>query len=98
MGFAWARAARDAAQGLCPRGQALAPRATHPTVFQREAMEKMSGLKGVKSMDSSFAYLFKGLDEGRMAKIRAIGKEIAVKSGQQRFRKGEEAKIFLGEL
>ena len=73
-------------------------RSTHPTVFQREAMEKMSGLKGVKSMDSSFAYLFKGLDEGRMAKIRAIGKEIAVKSGQQRFRKGEEAKIFLGEL
>ena len=49
-------------------------------------------------MDSSFAYLFKGLDDGRMAKIRAIGKEIAVKAGQQRFRKGEEAKIFLGEL
>jgi len=48
-------------------------------------------LTGEKAMDSSFAYLFKDLDEGQMAKIRAIGKEIAVKSGQQIFREGQEA-------
>ena len=42
-------------------------------------------------MDSSFAYLFKGLDERQMAEIRAIGKEIAMKAGQQIFREGQEA-------
>jgi len=42
-------------------------------------------------MDSSFAYLFKGFDEGQMKKIMAIGKEITMKKGQQIFREGQEA-------
>jgi CRP/FNR family transcriptional regulator, cyclic AMP receptor protein len=42
-------------------------------------------------MDSSFAYLFQGLDEGQMEKIRAIGKEVSMKEGQQIFREGQEA-------
>jgi CRP/FNR family transcriptional regulator len=42
-------------------------------------------------MDSSFAYLFSGLDEGQMKKIMAIGKEIPMKKGQQIFREGQEA-------
>ena len=42
-------------------------------------------------MDSSFAYLFRGLDEGQMKKILAIGKEIPVKKGQQIFKEGQEA-------
>jgi CRP/FNR family cyclic AMP-dependent transcriptional regulator len=42
-------------------------------------------------MDSSFAYLFKGLDDGQMEKIRAIGKEISIKKGQQIFKEGQEA-------
>ncbi len=42
-------------------------------------------------MDSSFAYLFKGFDEGQMKKIMAIGKETSMKKGQQIFREGQEA-------
>jgi len=42
-------------------------------------------------MDSSFAYLFQGLDESQMEKIRAIGKEVAMTQGQQIFREGQEA-------
>ena len=42
-------------------------------------------------MDSSFAYLFKGLDEGQMKKILAAGKEIAMKKGQQIIREGQAA-------
>ena len=42
-------------------------------------------------MDSSFAYLFAGLDEGQMKKIKGIGKEIAMKKGQQIFKEGQEA-------
>ena len=42
-------------------------------------------------MDSSFAYLFRGLDEGQMKKILAIGKEIPVKKGQQIFKEGQKA-------
>ena len=42
-------------------------------------------------MDSSFAYLFKGLDDGQMKKILATGKEISMKKGQQIFREGQEA-------
>jgi len=42
-------------------------------------------------MDSSFAYLFKGLDEGQMEKILAVGKEISLKKGQPIFKEGQEA-------
>lgn len=42
-------------------------------------------------MDSSFAYLFRGLDEGQMKKIMAIGKETTMKKGQQIFREGQNA-------
>jgi CRP-like cAMP-binding protein len=42
-------------------------------------------------MDSSFAYLFKGLDDGQMKKIEAIGKEISMKKGKQIFKEGQEA-------
>ena len=42
-------------------------------------------------MDSSFAYLFKGLDAGQMKKIMSIGKEVSMKKGQQIFREGQEA-------
>ena len=42
-------------------------------------------------MDSSSTYLFRGLDEGQMKKIMAVGKEIPVKKGQQIFREGQEA-------
>jgi CRP/FNR family cyclic AMP-dependent transcriptional regulator len=42
-------------------------------------------------MDFSFAYLFKGLDESRMKKIQAIGKEISMKKGRQIFKEGQEA-------
>lgn len=42
-------------------------------------------------MDSSFAYLFEGLNAGQMEKIKAIGKEIAMRQGQQIFREGQEA-------
>ncbi|MBU2498438.1 MAG: hypothetical protein KKE57_06035 [Proteobacteria bacterium] len=42
-------------------------------------------------MDSSFAYLFRGLDEGQMKKIMAVGKEIPMKKGEQIFREGQEA-------
>ena len=42
-------------------------------------------------MDSSFAYLFKGLDADQMKKIMAIGKEVSMKKGQQIFREGQEA-------
>jgi len=42
-------------------------------------------------MDSSFAYLFKGLDEGQMEKILAVGKEISLKKGEQIFKEGQEA-------
>jgi CRP/FNR family cyclic AMP-dependent transcriptional regulator len=51
--------------------------------------EKAKG--GVKAMDSSFAYLFRGLDERQMKKIEAIGKEISMKKGQQIFKEGQEA-------
>jgi len=39
-------------------------------------------------MDSSFAYLFRGLEDGQMKKIMATGKEIPMKKGQQIFREG----------
>ena len=42
-------------------------------------------------MDSSFAYLFRGLEDGQMKKIMAIGKEIPIKKGQQIFREGQNA-------
>jgi len=42
-------------------------------------------------MDPSFAYLFKGFDEGQMKKLMATGKEITMKKGQQIFREGQEA-------
>ena len=42
-------------------------------------------------MDSSFAYLFKGLDADQMKKIMAIGKEVSMKKGQQIFKEGQEA-------
>lgn len=42
-------------------------------------------------MDSSFAYLFRGLDEGQMKKILAVGKEIPMKKGQQIIREGQAA-------
>ena len=42
-------------------------------------------------MDSSFAYLFRGLEDGQMKKIMAIGKEIPIKKGQQIFREGQKA-------
>ena len=42
-------------------------------------------------MDSSFAYLFRGLDEGQMKKILAAGKEITIKKGQQIIREGQAA-------
>jgi CRP-like cAMP-binding protein len=50
-----------------------------------------TGLTGEKSMDSSFAYLFEGLDDGQMEKIKAIGEEISIKEGEQIFREGDEA-------
>jgi CRP-like cAMP-binding protein len=42
-------------------------------------------------MDSSFAHLFRGLNEGQMKKIMAIGKEITMKKGQQIFKEAQEA-------
>ena len=42
-------------------------------------------------MDSSFAYLFRGLDEGQMKKILAVGKEIPMKKGQQIIKEGQAA-------
>jgi CRP-like cAMP-binding protein len=42
-------------------------------------------------MDSSFAYLFRGLDDGQTMRIEAIGKEISMKKGQQIFKEGQEA-------
>ena len=42
-------------------------------------------------MDSSFAYLFRGLEDGQVKKIMAIGKEIPMKKGQQIFKEGQEA-------
>ena len=42
-------------------------------------------------MDSSFAYLFRGLDEGQMKKILAAGKEITMKKGQQIIKEGQTA-------
>ena len=42
-------------------------------------------------MDSSFAYLFAGLDEIQLKKVKAIGKEISMKKGQQIFKEGQEA-------
>ena len=39
------------------------------------------------AMDSSFAYLFRGLDEGQMKKVLAIGKQNLVKMGQQIFKR-----------
>jgi CRP/FNR family transcriptional regulator len=42
-------------------------------------------------MDSSFAYLFRGFDEGQMKKILATGKEMSMKKGQQIFKEGQEA-------
>jgi CRP-like cAMP-binding protein len=43
------------------------------------------------AMDSSVTYLFRGLDGGQMKKVMAIGKEIAMKKGQQIFKEGQEA-------
>lgn len=37
-------------------------------------------------MDSSFTYLFRGLDDGQMKKVLATGKEISMKKGQQIFK------------
>ena len=34
-------------------------------------------------MDSSSTYLFKGLSEGQMKEILAVGKEISMKKGQK---------------
>jgi CRP/FNR family cyclic AMP-dependent transcriptional regulator len=42
-------------------------------------------------MDSSSTYLFRGLNEGQMKKIMAIGKEIPMKKRQHIFREGQEA-------
>ena len=42
-------------------------------------------------MDSSSTYLFKGLGEGQMKKILAVGKEIPMKKGQQMIREGQAA-------
>ena len=42
-------------------------------------------------MDSTFAYLFRGLDEGQMKKILAVGKEIAMKKGRQIIKEGQVA-------
>ena len=42
-------------------------------------------------MDSSFAYLFRGLGEAQMKKILAAGKEIAMKKGQQIIKEGQAA-------
>ena len=42
-------------------------------------------------MDSSSTYLFRGLGEGQMKKILAVGKEISMKKGQQIIREGQAA-------
>jgi CRP-like cAMP-binding protein len=48
-------------------------------------------IRGGTPMDSSFAYLFRGLDEGQMKKVIAIGKEVSMRKGQQIFKEGQEA-------
>jgi CRP-like cAMP-binding protein len=42
-------------------------------------------------MDSSFSHLLTGLDERRMKKVMAIGKDISMKKGQQIFKEGHAA-------
>jgi len=42
-------------------------------------------------MDSSSTYLFRGLGEGQMKKILAVGKEIPMKKGQQIIKEGQAA-------
>jgi CRP-like cAMP-binding protein len=42
-------------------------------------------------MDSSSTYLFRGMGEGQMKKILAVGKEISMKKGQQIIKEGQAA-------
>ena len=42
-------------------------------------------------MDSSSTYLFRGMGEGQMKKILAVGKEIPMKRGQQIIKEGQAA-------
>ena len=42
-------------------------------------------------MDSSSTYLFRGMSEGQMKKIQAVGKEIPMKHGQQIIKEGQAA-------
>src|SRR4030042_6793480 len=42
-------------------------------------------------MDSSSTYLFRGMSEGQMKKILAVGKEIPMKKGQQIIKEGQAA-------
>ncbi len=42
-------------------------------------------------MDSSLAYLFKGLDASQTNKVMATGNEIPMKKGQQIFKEGQDA-------
>jgi len=42
-------------------------------------------------VDLSSTYLFRGMDEGQMKKILAVGKEIAMKKGQQIIKEGQAA-------
>ena len=42
-------------------------------------------------MDSSSTYLFRGMGEGQMKKILAVGKEIPMKKGQQIIKEGQAA-------
>src|SRR4030042_7203853 len=42
-------------------------------------------------MDSSSTYLFRGMSEGQMKKILAVGKEIPMKHGQQIIKEGQAA-------
>jgi len=42
-------------------------------------------------MDSTSTYLFRGMGEGQMKKILAVGKEIPMKKGQQIIKEGQAA-------
>jgi hypothetical protein len=42
-------------------------------------------------MNSNFTYLFRGLGGGQMKRILPVGKEIAMKKGQQIIKEGQAA-------